>query len=552
MILLLIFSCNIKALPINEVLDFRLAKAELKVVEGQYTEALKILDYNISRKYFHLESYILLADIYEKRGNIDKALRVLYYIIKKKHTAKLLNVKQLSQLNGALSNAPTPSEEILALYYRVATIYQKLHALKKFGDDFQMKLIRRAQKYYRICQYYRYNYMNASYQLSMIYRSMLDYEKSLNLLLDAKEELEDQDGREKDLQNIKYVLGDTLMRIGKRDAGFLFMQDVAYVPDGNKSIQGYAQNYLDHVNKKTIGLNFSYGQEFASNVNQLNDQLFNNFDATLFHAKTSLYTKIDTSLYYSNLITKYFSYLMAVSFQNAAHSDKVNNLDYRYYGARLELKYNNFQKSFAKFSYSFYQKDTRRNYSLNEPFKKSLGTHEVSLTYTQALSRGMIRIKLPYRLANNYQTAKINDSYTAYYFTNEQTEEYGLEISYEPYLRSEYWSPTYTFGFENIGEVKDVTGAPVADTKQMYLSLSNSITLKNSDNIFLNLRALHYPHQTDLYNYNSIDGTLYYTTYLKDFFGLVVRGKLSYFLRKYSDGNQSKGYYYGLSISKSI
>ncbi len=549
-LLFLITYRTAEAIPLKELLNFRVAKAELLVVDGKYTKALKILSFNLTRKQFHYDSFDLLADIYLKRGEYVKAVKVYFYMIKQLHTDQFLKLQDSKKLPTILAKTKKPADNVLAIYYKLAQTYQKIFKVSSGTKRFKLKLLKRAEKYYQLCRYYKFNYLDATYQISMIRKKLKDYHKSLALLLEAKNIL-DKNKQQEDAESLKFLLGDILLRVGKNDSAFLFLKDVAYMDGQNSDVKEYAQNYLDALQKKYMGMSISYGGEYSFNVNGLTLEKYRNFDSSFYHKKDSYISVFSTNIFYSNFINKYLSYVITMFFQHNDYPDTINNLDNRYYGFSFDLKYNNLRRSFAKLTWSFFQYDNRFDNQLDGDYVKNQYSHTFTLTYARMLKYGMLKFKFPFQILYHNQVTQYNKTERTFFYIKDSKNSFGIKILYEPYLKSKYWSPLYQVSFKEAEESDDIYGKAVDNSQKISFIFSNKITLQKKSSIFTTFKLTKLIHVEDDSAYNKVDLQCYYARFIKKL-KILAKVKSNFYYKIYQDKSKATAWSIGLTFSKSI
>ncbi len=469
-------SLSTYAVPVKELQELRLAKAELAHSEGNDKRAMQYIKQNINQKHFHLETYLFLMDYYQEKELFIKSLRVARYLIKKMHGKSFLKMKTLKELEETAARISKPSTDSLLLYFKLGRLFYGMWQKKTFSHDFENKLFSMSLKYFSICDYYKFAPAQTSYYLAILKREDEQYNEAINHLFQLQELLEDsEDNEQKD--HIDYLLADSLIREGYTDAGSIYLRSIQSSSGKYSQIKEYASNYLDNISQRNnyFSMALNYGIYHNSNVHDLNNNQIKNFDSVYkntYLRKAATMSQYGVDSIASLSVGKYWSLKFTGDFsESRAKKRDLYFTDFREWGLRIDLKYFNLIKSQLKLTFAL---SNREEKSLsNRDFFLFSKSHLLQLQYTHTLKKGIITYSIPVSFSE----------YPQYSSTNS----YGASLSYSRYRTAPFWSPSFSAIIKKNSEYD----AGTEDSLQISATASNYMLLSNNISCFLWGRLLH-------------------------------------------------------------
>jgi hypothetical protein len=443
------------------------------VNEGQSNRALQILNSNLTKINFHLESYLFLANYHFENKNYSKGLKVFHYMVKKLHTSKLIKSPKISNIEEDCEKVKKPSEEALEIYARVAQKYFELADSDVFSIKFSKTLTIRSLKYYNILNYYKFNIAETKYMLAVLHNRLEDFQISYDNLLDSKDFY--LDGKESDskdqIENINYMLGDNLIKSGHTDAGSLYLKSILTSPNASKSLKEYASSYLDSLSESFLSISVQVEKSYNNNINRVKNKnlaLFDNFQS-IFVSKDVWSEAISFNVFYNSEKHGHWSFFTSGDFETETMSNKgLADKDSRSYSSSFEIKYDNFKKSLLKlnlsWTYSLYKA------SSDVSFSKYSNLVSITPSYTYMFNRGSFTTKGSIAFTNSISGDALGEE--------------SLFITYQPFWKNRWISPSYSFEFANIQEESEAE-----ISRKLYVNFSNLSSVSENHSFFFSLDA---------------------------------------------------------------
>ena len=557
------FSQQLDATTISDKMEFRLAKAELATIDGKYSKALKILKLNLNKNYFHLPTYNFLAEIYSKKGEFVKELKVYYYIVKKLDSTNIIKIDHLDNLENILFPFKKPSNKALSYYYKIAHLYYELFSKKIYNRNYSQKILNMSKKYFLVCKYYSFSVPDSIYFLAHIERNLKDLPRAVELLIESKKQFLDE-MQYVEANNVNYLLADTLLKLGKRNASVLFLKNIAYSheDEASSSLRNYAHLYLNAFNKKFMFLSLEKGLTSNTNVYGLkNTQLSDDKSIIDYNQNletTGIASTSSANIFYGDSFFHNYSLTFYLKYFSNLYEKKVNNADYKHYSANLNFKFNDFKKSILKLLYSYSQTHQRKDTKLDEKFEKKLTTNKFTIQYSHSLHTGVITYNVPFTIDSDPYTQLYDSSRTTtIYNTNKHLLELGTSISYVPYTITKYFVPTYSISYSN-GQVassvsRDSDGnlynKEYQNSSRFSFSVSNHIKWNQNSNFYLSSSLSKYSYISSEYSYKMFSVNIihsYVFSFLRKF---TLNSKLYYSSRKYDNNDVSNKVKYSFNLS---
>jgi hypothetical protein len=474
--ILILFTCicfyanRLFAAPVSEIQEVRLAKIELALLDGDFQEAIQMLNKNLSSKNFHLPSFLFLGRYHYQKKDYSKAFRVFYFIIKKlhgHHGKQIITLTQADTITSDLKDLSPPTRETLKVYFEVAQLYLQLAEKKDFSDELNQQFLNLSAKYYQLCAYYRYSLPQTNYFLALVQGKRKKTQKAIDHYVEAKElfEKEKVSSNKEQIENIEFLLGDSLIKEGYIDAGTLFLKSLYLSPDANSSLKEYANAYLNALSADFLSFSVSYNFNYNNNINSLNSEGLESFDPDIQFSKDAvLQEKSFNAFYISSKFKRNWNYLLFLSVaEEATNNEDLATNDSRSASLGMELKYDNLIKSVAKLTYNYSYSWFKSN-SI-DVFGKLSDAHTITPQYIHTLKRGTLSYKLPISIFNSSLTGSGLSP--------------GFAISYTPFWRNRWLSPTTTISYTLVDE-----GELIDNSTQYSLSASNHFGLSERLSIF--------------------------------------------------------------------
>lgn len=494
--LCIMYSGLLVCAPISEIQEINLSKAELAIIDHNYSLAYKLITQNLSRKHFHYNSYIFLANYYIEKGLWSKAFRVYYYLITKLHSKKVGKTKYTTDLPPYINDLPAPKPKALEVYFKIANLYYSLYSANIFTKEYSRSLLHHSKRFFYLCFYYKYNLPTVNYYLSLIELDLSHYNQAIRGFLRTKDLLGDIKNNENNefIDSINQSLADTLIRKGNIDAGSLFLQNLYSKSSSSSSLKEYARNYMDSIQENYLLLTFSGTMTSNTNIGSLTSEELTQFDSETQISKGATSSTKNFNLFYSSKRFHYLSTSFSLNLTEEIHQNTdLYFRDYRNANIYIEGKYDNLIKSIIKFYYLY------NSVSLKTSSDGKYETYAKTQTYTgeyiHALKSGTLSYQIPFTI----QMLQGELSST----TKAQTTELGIKASYIPYAQYKYFSPTYTLFINSIEENDE----EIANSFNLTSSFSNHFIFKQNFSTFLTLDYIINTNADVNYHYTQLVGS---------------------------------------------
>jgi len=529
------------AAQISEIQEVRLAKAELAIADGKTDQAIQLLVLNLSNKDFHRESFLTLADLYIKKEQPAKALRLYHFIIKRIHGKVLLNISDKDVLIKKLKTLEMPSSEALETYFQMGQIFYSIYDRPEYPEKLQTNLLKLAEKYLLITKHFTFATAESLYLLGIIQNKLSSYQESIKSFIDAKELFDSMSTPEEPVsentdKTLHLYLADSLIKEGFRDAGTMFLKSIISQNNADDGMKTYAQNYLSSLSAHFFFATFTFGSFYNSNINSLDNEQEANFDRD-YAAK---YIKNDDRFWSKNVSFFYSSerwaehYNMQVNMeynQDDAVNRQLGYRDGRSFSGNVTLKYDNLIKSMAKISYGMqvsHIKDTS-----GAPFHRYSTKQKLNPEYVHTLKKGTISYKGIWEYLDYYNGANTTDA--------------GLLMTYTPFLKNRFFAPSYSITYRNEGEV----AAP--DSTSWELATSNHFNVNQRLSLFFNIAYDINNNPSDtIDSYKEWSLSLYSTYLIPKIDALSLNSYLTKTMTNNNDGTSIDITIIGANISLSI
>jgi hypothetical protein len=540
-LILIILPKLVWSVEIYEIQEVRLAKAELAIADGKTDQAIQLLLQNLSNKDFHRESFLTLADLYLKKNQPAKALRLYHFIIKKLHGKTLLEIKDKEVLLEKLKTMPPPAPEALETYFQIGQTFYSIYDNQEYPENLQQKMLKLAEKYLLITKHYNFALAESQYLLGIIQNKLSSYQESIQNFIDAKELFDAMSTPEEPVsentdKTLHLYLADSLIKEGFRDAGTMFLKSIVSQGNADDGMKAYAQNYLTSLSAHFFFATFTYGTYYNTNINSLTNVQEDNFDrdfATTYVKNADWVTSKNVSFFYSSeRWADHYNFQVNVEYNE---DDTVNRelayRDSRTFSGRATLKYDNLIKSIAKISYGMQNSQIKD--TAGGPFYRYSTKHIINPEYLHTLKRGTINYKGIWEYSDLYNFTSTTDT--------------GLLITYTPFLKNRFFAPSYSLGYRDEGEVT----SPSSTVWQ--LSTSNHFNINSRISLFFNVSydISNNPSDT-IASYKKWDLSTYATYLIPKIDALSLNSYITKSYTSNNDGTSIDISLIGLNISLSI
>jgi tetratricopeptide (TPR) repeat protein len=445
----------------NPMLEIRFAQAELAFIDGDEQEGLRLLRENLEPGDPHIPTYRLLSRIYLTKEEFSKSFRVLYVLIRRLHPnggPTILAIQDRRDIARQLRRSAPPNREALETYFLIGSNYFRLAERPHFPAAFRGQLYELAHKYFSVTDYYRFEMPQTSYFLGVIASRRRNYQDAITRLIEARElfSKEEGEGASEQIQGINFLLGDSLIRSGYRDAGTLYLNSLYLDDDVNESLKQYSKAYLDNLASSFALITVGVTGNYRENLYRFTDSFLDDFDRfkeILGENNGSSITRSANYLYSSRRFN-HMIYTARLNFREDRQREAKHwRLDNRLLSGTFEVRYDNLKRSIVKLSYSQNHLFTRPGEAQN--FKANTQIHNINPEYVHTLRKGTITYRAPITI----RTRKNSNS----------TRNHGLAVSYVPFYRTQWIGPSLSAEYTFVDETTHRT------TRQTRASLSNHL-----------------------------------------------------------------------------
>ncbi|MFZ8933993.1 MAG: hypothetical protein ACO20H_13305 [Bacteriovoracaceae bacterium] len=545
-ILLFLVSFCVYASPegddIRGLQELRLAKAELALSQGKERFALYLVGKNLSQKYFHLDSYLFLANYYLDQRRVAKAFRVYHYVIKKLHPKggkRLLRAANVSSVEKEFETINRPSEGALAIYYTLGQVYFDVEEKGLFSQKFSKQLLLNAKKYFTITNYYEFQKSDSNFFLGSLNSRLKKYGEAINNLSTAKElyeqeQADSEDDRSTEIQNINFMLADALIREGHTDSGAIFLKGLYLNPSVSSSLKEYANSYLDALSTVYKIVTLSLGYTYDSNANLLSDEEREDFENLkgIYVSEDALFFTKNFNYFYSSEKIDNFSYVFFIdATEQTVNDERKYFLENRFLTLGSTLKWDTTHRLIFKMGYSFTRfldKESRQG-----GFRTDSDVHEFSPEFVRTMKLGTLSLRFPVNLTlkKGGKTSMVK----------------GVNASFNPFWKNLYITPTFSLTYNLYDD-------PISDesSTQTIFSTSNHLVFIKNLSTFLTFTYGSYSNETETINYNKeITWNLDFSYVFKKWDNFSATYRFSKIDRRKEDGDEidSTQHIFRLSIN---
>jgi hypothetical protein len=454
--------------PVHELQEVRLAKIELAMEDKDYKEAYRLIKKNLDRAHFHKPTYFFLARLHLEKGRYAKAMRVYYYIIKKMHPVdgkKIILQKNIDSLNSLLQSISVPSAETLEVYMEVGKSYFAIAESFENNKSFQKQLYLHAYKFFRVCERFRFDLASSKYFLGLTSSKLENHQEAIQNFYSAKDELTKSKADNSDIQNINYLLADSLIRDGHTEAGMIYLKSISLDPKAETSLKQFANLYIRGITVPYFTFKLGLDYNYKSNANSLTNSQLENLDPSIYGSKSGSSIDKRFDLLFSSKRIGNFSFISSVNFNDESYKEaELVRLNERVFGGAFSVRYDNFNKSLIRFGLDYEQ--TYNPIDDESGFKKSNTVTELTLEYIHNLKAGTLSYQLPIEVIDlEFESkARLNQSFI---------------LSFTPFWNTIYFSPSYSVGISAIdeGESTETDSTELTFTASNYTTFSRRFSL---------------------------------------------------------------------------
>ena len=492
---------------LDEILDVRLAKAQLAYSNKNTGAANAYLRKNLLSKRFHMKTYLFLADSFRNLAAYSKAMKVYYVAIKRLHGKHLLEAGDQEALDYALEKFPRPNWSAISLYFKVGETYFEM-ARKTGSKKYQKKLYALTLKYFQICTYYKFEVERSNHYVGQAHQQFGQKEDAIVSFMESKKALNRHfsKGKGNDL-----LLGDTLATRGEYDSANMYLRSVYLSPLSSTALKRYAEEYLNHLYERYFVFVGSYDFGLKSNIARLTNLAKKDRETV----NDGPFSELAISGLFSEGFAKYWKAVVSGDYSNLNYMDDMLTSDERRtFDWQFTLQYDNILKSLLKLSYKEniqYAKNRE-----NRKYHKLAKNKKVKAAYYHAFSSGTASIFLSY---GKQKYLMLSPDYL--------TQLYGLGLSYVPYYTNKYFAPSYAIEFE-----KESNESGTGEGLLTKLSFANHFDYSEAVSSFLFYDYSIYSTDNDDTSYHSAK-LVYYITYATKIKRLALHGKITNIVSNY-------------------
>ncbi len=527
---------SLQASSMREIQEVRLAKAELALIDGLPKKALRLILKNIESTELHVPSYLFLANWHFKRGNKAQGLKVYYHLIKKLHDHRVLKARLNNHFETYLKELKPANQPSQKLYFTIAHKYLEFADNPQLTSSQYFRYLHLAEKYLRICKFYQYKVQVTEYKLGQIALKKNEHQKALTYLRSSKQILEegpDDSEKSKIINEIDLLIGEALLKDGHTDAGFIYLKHVSSSPNSSAGLQQYANSYLGALSSSYTSTSFSYGLKENSNIHSLtNDEKsdFTSYESSLF-SKNALIHQKNLNIYFTQGLGQNWRFVWIGNLaDDSTVKDELRFKDYRSYFSSFEFKYDNMAKKLTSLKYDVSVSQQREANDL--VLTRTSTTHSIEGSLAFLFKNGTLTLFMPYEFIDNVGSAN--------------TKNYYLGLTYNPFVTSSSYSPSYTFRW---GQEEEIASP---STKAIELSWTNQWAINDDFSLFGSLIYTQHINLEPELDYKDYLISLS-STYIIPFANwLSLNASSSYETKSISDGSKIETIISSLGLSASF
>lgn len=521
---------------LEEKFDDNLELAKNAIANNETKKAMFLIKKNLSNKYFHLESYLFLANYHFDQKNYTKGFKVFHFMATKLHTSKLVKSPKVSDIESECEQVKKPGEEALEVYAQMGQKYFELADSDIFSEKFSQTLLIRSMKYYKIMNYYQYDQAETKYMLAILKNRLEDFQASLDFLLDSKEFYLSGESEDKveQIENIKYLLGDNLIRSGFTDAGSLYLKSVFNSPNANSSLKEFASSYLDTLSESFFSFSVKFARSYDNNIHRLEQKrldVIDNFPVIKnFLVSTDAWSNtLSANVLYNSKTSNNWSYFIYGDFENQTMvRSELSDKDSRTYSTSFEAKYNNFEKSLLKLNLSWTYTQYKEN--VGSSFIKLSNLYSIAPSWVYMLDKGSLSSKATFSITNSLDDGNL--------------QEVSYSLTYKSFSISKWFAPSYSI---EGGQLQEDSASEVST--KATLSFSNLSSINDNHSLSFSIDATINQNKTTSLAYNEANAGLTYTYLPPWLSGLALSLDGNYEYNKPKSSGVIKVLQYGASLS---
>lgn len=470
-----------------ELQEVRLAKAQIALAQNKDKEALSLVAENLNPEHFHRASYQFLIDYHLSRGHTSRAVKVLYYMIGKLHDRRVLSARYDQNFLSFLKELGTPSRDALEVYFAIAELYYSLYERNIFDQAYSARLLVLAEKYFQICNYYRYESPLAKVYLGKIESNREKYEAALGHFVEAKELFQEQKQNQA-VGDLDFLIGKTLIHGGLLDPGSVYLRSIYLDPNANQALKNVAQEYLNILSASFFSISLRYSIGIKTNIYELREQQLDRYNLveSILGPKDGSFNRMSANAIYNWAnITENTSALFIASFSQDQFSDELHqNRNSRSITAGGDLKLSQFEKGTWKLRYLYTNELLPTN---NDGAYESFSTtHFFEPSYVRPIKSGTLTYSLPL-LMTNFEDGRDEKST-------------GFAINYAPFSLSSKFQPYISLAYYLRQEI-DTDG----NANRLEAALGMQSDWSKNISTFSNLTYRKNSHDLASFNYNELE-----------------------------------------------
>ncbi len=469
------------AVTTEELQQLRYAKALQAYNQKDYPKASKFILQNMDIEKPHRDSLELLALIHEEKGDLLKAQKVYYYLVRKFYDGRILKlpIKNISHLRIFDKPDSKTQKDLLKIALIHLKLFEQFKLQKEVEKDYfekrkiegrMSRVLTHAKKYLLVLKHFKHEPENIiEYNLKLINKEINGNKKSNEHF---KEDLSSEEEQEAPIQDLKSMIedyvGESLIKADHKELV------TKYFKSNNQntkieSLQNYSRIYLDGLSSSDLA--FSIGKTFGDNLNllQLDQQNF----AVASLNEFSRYGEFQLNTYYNSNQDNNWMYTISASVSELEYSNSnFRTADARTWKMATEFKFLNLPHSVQRLALATTLVESKRdNIAAWRPFsnKQYIGPY-----YDHYSKSGIFSFGLPFT-RTSYQN--VSDQTLATYL-------YLASLGYTPWTKSRFFTPTLTVQY---GQTHSSNDDLISRSNNLRIYFSNQSNLSKRNILLFSL-----------------------------------------------------------------
>ncbi len=469
------------AASLKELQEVRYAKALIAFNQKDYIRSARFIAQNMDKESPHTPSLELLANIHTERGDLVKAQKVYYYLIKKHYTNKILKLPA-EQLNK-LKTYDKPSEQAMGYIFKIASTHFELfnnykeahekerdHETRLSIQERKNRVLKLSEKYFKMLKYFKFAQDSmVEYNLGLIEKEKNQNKKAMEHFekaLMAEEKAEEPD---MDLSNmIQYYLGDTLIKAGQRDIATKYFKAINETTK-IEALKNFSRTYLDSLNGSALAFNVGY--DWGSDANPFNLDP-RNVELDDFN-QASNFSDVQANMYYNSDKDNDWMYSVNLNYNELEYKNYIfRNADSRNFKVSTEFKFYDLPHKVNRYALSYLSTDNKQDdIAAWRPFSDTIFFSPYWDFYTKS---GIYTLGLPHTRISYKNISDVPVT------TSMQL----VSFSWLPWTTSRFLNPSLTL---NYGQTHSNRDDIISRSNNLRVYLSNQTSLTENNTVLFSL-----------------------------------------------------------------